>query len=83
MRSFLPIAGFLVAIAFIIAALWPSKKPLEPGTLSLERGSAAVIPAIRGTVVTSEFRLHNGTQRPVLIEGVRTGCGCAVLTAGA
>ncbi|MFV1965859.1 MAG: hypothetical protein ACC628_10580 [Pirellulaceae bacterium] len=81
MRVWLLFAGFLVAIACIAAAIRPSR-PLEPGTVSLERISAELIPAVRGTPVVSEFHLRNDTRYSVSIEGVRTGCGCAVLTAG-
>lgn len=82
MRSPLFRVGFLAALGFIAIAIW-SSMPLKPGTVMLEQISAPLITTVRGTPVRSDFRIRNGMRRSLSIEGVRTGCGCAVLMSGA
>jgi len=82
MKSLLLFAGFLVSMALISIAVLPSK-PQAQGSVSFERESPEVISTVRGTPITGTFLLRNGTVAAVSIDGVQTGCGCAVLTAGA
>jgi hypothetical protein len=75
------LTGVGLVTAFASYAIWPSRF-VDLAGVSLERQSPELISVVRGAPVVSEFRIRNGTRRSLSIEGIETGCGCAVLTTG-